>query len=63
MTGEAHWIVMAHSLIEPSEGGLVEVTPQAGTEGVPFMRHEGDADSQLEFREAVKVFVLSSAIR
>jgi hypothetical protein len=29
MTGEPHWIVMAHSLIEPPEGGLIEVTPDA----------------------------------
>lgn len=63
MTGEPHWIVMAHSLVEPPEGGLLEVTPEADTGGVPFVRHNGDVALHEEFRKAVKIFVLPSAIR
>lgn len=62
MTGLPHWIVMAHSLIEPPGGGLLEVTPAADTDRVPFIRHLGDELQHEEFRKAVKVFVLPSAI-
>ncbi|WP_210253747.1 hypothetical protein, partial [Bradyrhizobium sp. S69] len=62
MTGEPYWIVMAHSLVEPPEGGLLEVTPEAATDGVPFIRHDGDAALHEEFRKSVKIFVLPSAI-
>jgi hypothetical protein len=60
--GLPHWIVMAHSLVEPPGGGLLEVTPEADTDGVPFLRHDGDAASHEEFRRAVKVFVRPSAV-
>jgi hypothetical protein len=53
---------MAHSLVEPPGGGLLEVTPEADTDGVPFLRHDGDAASHEEFRRAVKVFVRPSAV-
>jgi hypothetical protein len=56
-TGLAHWIVMAHSLVEPPEGGLLEVTPKADTDGVPFIPHQGKVGSHEEFRKTVKVFV------
>jgi hypothetical protein len=49
-------------LVEPPEGGLFEVTPEADTDGVPFIRHLGDTASHEEFRKIVKVFVRPSAI-
>ncbi|WP_128925763.1 hypothetical protein [Bradyrhizobium guangxiense] len=63
MTGLSHWIVMAHSLVEPPEGGLLEVTPDAGTEDVPFIHHRDDLSLHEEFRKVVKVFVRPSDIK
>jgi hypothetical protein len=62
-TGEVHWIVAAHSLVEASNGALFEVTPDTETDGVPFVRHRGSDDQEKRFREAVRILVSPAQLR
>jgi hypothetical protein len=62
MTGENYWIVIPHSLVEDPQGNLIEVTPGADTEGVPFVRHCGELARHERLRQLVQIFVLPSAV-
>jgi hypothetical protein len=62
MTGVPHWTVIAHSLVQVANGALHEVTPEAGTEGVPFVRHRGSEEQLQRFREAVNVIIYPKQI-
>jgi hypothetical protein len=61
MTGEVHWIVAAHSLVEARNGELFEVTDPK-TDEVPFIRHRGSDDQERRFREAVRILVSSGQL-